>query len=144
MEQNDTLPAAARTALTSFLESYSWDAFITATFSHQVRHARQALEIVAPRLPIGAFGRAFLAAERFYLGGYHVHGLAAFRSDTLGRSSPGAIDNAAARLARLGWSRVGGLRDIGDASGYCAKYITKQGEIDYDFYGDVGWVALED
>lgn len=134
----------ARTALGAFLSSYSWDAFVTATFARSVRHPRQALELVSKRVELGILGRAFLAAERFYLGGYHVHGLVAARDSTAGKSLVGAVNRTEARLERLGWARVGGLRNIGGATGYCAKYLTKQAEIDYDFYGDAGWVALED
>lgn len=141
---NEDLAREARASLTAFLQGYSWDAFITSTFSRPVRHSRQALEIVSQRIPIGNFGRAFLAAERFYLGGYHVHGLAAFRDSTTGRPAVGALNTAMVNLERLGWARSGGLRNIGGAAGYCAKYLTKQNEIDYDFYGTTGWIALED
>lgn len=148
MSQNDgyqlSLAAEARTALQAFLISYSWDSLVTATFARKVYHPRQALSLVAPRLHLPALGRAFLAAERFYLGGYHVHGLVAWRGDTTGRPDGDSWAHAAASLRKLGWSRTEGLRNIGGASGYCAKYLTKESELDYDFYGDAGWLAMED
>lgn len=141
---NDELSCKARTALQGFLCTYPWDSLITATFARKVYHPRQALSLVAPRLHLPALGRAFLAAERFYLGGYHVHGLVAWRGDSDGRPDGYSWSHAAASLRRLGWSDARGLACLGGAAGYCAKYLTKESELDYDFYGDAGWLAMED
>jgi hypothetical protein len=123
------LAKQANEALSAFLQGYPWDSFITATFKRRVNYPRTAIEKVSRELFEHPSGRAFLAAEEHYLGGWHVHGLVKW-------SSPTDVSNhfAKIRLERLGFSRVESIRNIGGSAGYCAKYLLKT-QADYEFYG---------
>lgn len=120
---------AANEALGSFLSSFTWDSFITATFKRPVRYPREAIEKVSKQLFEHPSGRSFLAAEEHYLGGWHVHGLVKWYS-----LSDVTNHFASIRLRRLGFNRVESVRNIGGTAGYLSKYLLKT-QADYDFIG---------
>jgi hypothetical protein len=127
--QNDELSKQAQSSLGDFLGSHTWDAFITSTFARPVNYPRTAIEKCARQLFEHPSERAFLAAESFKLGHWHVHGLVKWYSPTEATNHFAEI-----RLRRLGFNHVEVVNSERRVAAYCSKYVTKfDGE--WEIYG---------
>lgn len=132
----------AREAYGRYLQSLSWDYFVTVTFRHPVRDNLFAQESVWNTLADSGTERAFLAVERhrYPSRDCHVHGLAKVeRLVHNGVFGPHEFYVGASSLwqdcfTRHGRARVEEIRTVQDVAAYCAKYVTKEMS-DYGFYG---------
>ena len=136
---DDELPLSYRAsaALKVYLGQQVWDSFYTVTFKSNQRFPFTAISKVSKVLrTYGHVGRAFIAAEQHMLGGYHCHGLVAWRPLFDGSPTDYALQMAVTKshFDRLGWSNMQVPRDIGGVTGYCAKYLTKN-TVEWDFLG---------
>ncbi len=144
---NDTLAREAREALSSFIASQEWDCWLTATSSKKLRYPRQAIGLVSDAIS-GLASRAFVGAERHYLGGWHSHGIVKFfEAETILTYSPtfsktiGSQGLLEIRLSRRGFCRVEPCRNTASVASYLAKYITKDLDSDWELYGYKGWLT---
>ena len=121
--------------LSSWIQTYKWDYFITVTPRHPRRDSIAFIRDLRDYLQDADQGitRAFLAVEPFrYQRNLHVHGLVAGSPRYI--SGPllleGDLD------LRFGRSRVEMCDSPGNVATYCSKYVTKYGDGDnYDFIG---------
>jgi len=135
LQQND---------LSEFLQSYTWDYFLTVTCRYPRRDSISFMRDISGSLfdrttlgwsnPDGLNlpSRVFLACEPHRLShNLHAHGLI---SGLPGIYPPKVFQNALKR--RFGRSGVSRCRNQSHVAGYCAKYVTKITDGDnYDFFG---------
>lgn len=119
-----------RTALAGYLEGQHWDAFFTATFAKHQRYSATAIDMVQRNLMLPRLRpvKAFIAAEQHMLGGWHCHGLLEFPETKHHDAMVGFQRN---NLKPLGFNKVDVVSDVGAASMYLSKYLTKD-----DWHGD--------
>lgn len=133
--------------MSSFLQTYNWDYFLTVTpkrprtdpiaFMRDVWAEVGLKPVPVPytngKEPVRDATRGFLACEPFFLGhNLHVHGLLAGTSDLY---LPWWLQNGLDWA--LGRSRVEGCKSQEQVSAYCSKYVSKfLGGDNYDFFGD--------
>lgn len=129
--------ADTRDSWTSFLLSAAPDTFFTVTFRSKLYHPRAAMDKVIPALREN-FSLAFLGAEQFYLGGYHLHGVA--KAKWIDTDPAVARASFAHRAKTWGLYRVEPIIRHNQVSAYVTKYITKS-LADYELVGD-GWHQL--
>lgn len=138
---NDT-----RLQYAEFLQGFTWDYFLTATFRSPRREPYYALQHVWRELQRHNVARAFLAAEPFQAcGDLHIHGIAA------GTRNKGSFYGVRARdgtplnidtpqgiwhglFKRFGRAKVGWCNSHEAVSMYCSKYILKQQSRVCDYY----------
>jgi len=127
----------AKNSLADYLQSFKWDSFFTATFKYPAKHPRLAIDRCAAVLSENHCTRAFVAAEPFYLGNYHAHGLALFAEerDFQANSWGDSMLDARYDFKRAGYSKLSLVKNARASAIYCAKYLTKELS-DYDFIGD--------
>lgn len=132
--------------LSNWIQTYTWDYFITITTRRPRRDAIALMrdiweELTLPEnqywsnpdklhLPC----RGFLACETFaYSHNLHCHGLIAGIPHAL--YLPRVIQKPLDH--RFGRSRVESVKSVGKVSSYCSKYVTKLGDGDnWNFYGN--------
>ncbi|KKL79983.1 hypothetical protein LCGC14_2009400, partial [marine sediment metagenome] len=123
-EREALLDTRAREAYGSYLESLSWDYFVTVTFRKPWRDAIKAHEAVWGTLHSECYAkRAFLAVERHKYPSreVHVHGLI---SDYDGSWRPNVLlpwDMWEKLFHHFGRTRVEPIKSPRDVSSYCAK-----------------------
>lgn len=120
----EILRQSARKSLAGFLQSRTWDAFFTATFSKPANSPSLAVERVLRAMP--HCSRAFIAAEPHRLGNFHAHGLVYNHAEDMSLAlAEHYLDSFTHNIKRYGWSSVTAVREQGAVANYCAKYITK-------------------
>lgn len=117
-----------RDAYSKFLQGYPWDFYSTVTFRKPRGDPLSASLAVSGKLRTLGSSRAFLAVEPHGSGMVHVH--------TLSRHAfqPKLSEYAAYRylFKTFGRSTVEPIRDTQSVSAYCAKYVTKGMQFDFD------------
>lgn len=135
--------------------AYDWQWFVTMTSKKRThpealfKTFRYALSQMSRhylgRRPKPVHRIVFVAAlERHKSGNPHLHALMWHRDD-LNRFSPSSRSEFRAKLEHLsGWSRVEPPNSNGSVAGYCAKYLAKDGELQFSpTFGIHGLIEVE-
>ncbi len=125
---------AVTDAYAEYLQTFSWDYYSTVTFRRLRRDTLAAAAAVWAVLD-GKFlaTRAFIAVERHYLDGVHLHLLHQHYHD-LGLNAVKAYSMWLYLYKAFGRSSVEQIRGPGDVSSYCSKYVVKEEQ--YNFFGE--------
>lgn len=120
-----------KAAYAEHIRRFPWDFYVTTTFRRLRRDPSNAAHAVWHSLDKLEATRAFVAVEKHYLDGVHIHALSrhALRPDMNPEWEWKYLFKAHGR------SRVEEIRDVGQVSAYCSKYVTK-GDYDYYYFGD--------
>jgi len=128
-------PYEVRDGYAAFIRQFQWDAFYTITCRKPrrdtiafVRDVREKLFNANPQT------RSFIAIEPHRTGMLHAHGLVHWH-DALEKEYVRTYFNKRARQL-FGFSRFSQIRSNNAVNNYCAKYVTKNDDYEYDFFGD--------
>jgi hypothetical protein len=126
----------AKQTYADWLNGYSWDSFLTATFKRPRKEPYYALQSVWRVIHEQGVGRAFLCAEPHQSGDLHIHGIMSGLVKTMSGESHYQGDQAVwSRLFNtFGRAKVEPVRSCEDVAGYCAKYILKEQTRAADYY----------
>lgn len=132
----DSLRVAARDALGLWLQTFQWDSFATFTWADKaLDRPTLAIDRVARFLKgkeVPEWIAVFLAAERHYLGGAHVHGLLLY-APTWRKTH---LETWQSWRKRYGsFARIETPRSGLAVTTYCAKYLTKTFEPEWTILG---------
>lgn len=120
-----------RQAYADHIGQYTWDYYSTVTFRRLHRDPLNAARKVSMALEKLGTTRAFLAVERHYLDGVHVHVL---HRDAFAARTPHITSGSYWKYMSKAFGRttVEIPREGNAAAEYCAKYVTK----DYGLAGE--------
>lgn len=124
-----------------WLTRYNWEDFITITYKSPRREPYYALKHAWTTLKSHGARTGFLVAEPHQTGFLHLHGLISGPPPPWRPPLELPWDIEQDLRKRYGISGVRPVREVGGASGYCAKYILKsQDTMDlYDVCGESFW-----
>ncbi|MBA7540938.1 hypothetical protein ES705_33241 [subsurface metagenome] len=129
----------ARAELSTYLQTMSWDYFLTVTTRRPWQDSIALNREVYTNLNCAtAVERAFICTEPHYIrSGVHAHGIV--KVDIKYRAFIPTSLIWSNLFQRFGRSSVDLVRSQGDVSMYCSKYVTKSSG-DYNFWGrNVFW-----
>ena len=134
----------AREKWATYLASYTWDAFFTATSSSSSlrRHPISLLGRVRESVTsVVAVNRLFEAAEEFKLGDWHCHGLVSWHHASESPLFDASLHEIGKRLSGLGYCLVEPANSVPSVAIYLSKYVIKDTPWEYDISG-TGWSAV--
>jgi len=121
--------AEVNQAYSDFIQTVPWDYYSTVTFRSSRRDPIAASQSVCRAMSTLGATRVFLAVESHKSGFLHCHALSRHTFN------PGLRPQSAYRylFKAFGRTTVEPIRELGQVSAYCAKYVTKGN--DYQFWG---------
>lgn len=130
----DDLSLAAAASLTQYLAAYPWDFWFTVTAPGKFKYPAMAVSVGLSAISPYA-QRAFVGAERHYLGGWHAHGIV-FGGQDAGRKDGVVVAVADALRARSrGYCKVERTNNNEAVCAYLSKYITKDLDAEWQLTG---------
>ena len=136
-EQEQITKAQYRDGLKAWIQSQDWDDFITITFRKEIRDRVFSIKRASAGLLNATWvSRALLVAEKGNLtpSACHVHGLVAYHDDCFSK-----YEHRTAAWSNLfnacGRSRIEPIVTKAAVASYCSKYITKDQDFEWNFYG---------